>query len=295
MRGFFNRKNWIVFLSVIALGALVVLASGLRDVTFRAGQALGQNEAGAVDLSVARFVDEIVATPLWKQLLAWGVVFLIVVLLSLLLSPESRRKLIQTFFRFMMILLAIYLAFKYVPGLGNLFNLGGQQLQQQGTDSNSNAPIPIFVPPHVSSWLVFLVSVAVAVILVALVWTISHWWRRRQAFFASQRPLEEFGEIARHSLDELSTGRAWDDVIVDCYARMSKVVEKRRGLTRHYAMTPSEFAARLEISGLPGDAVHKLTRLFERVRYGARASTQDEINEAVNCLTAIMSYCGEVS
>lgn len=76
---------------------------------------------------------------------------------------------------------------------------------------------------------------------------------------------------------------------------MSEAVSRKRGLLRSTAMTPSEFARRLERAGLPGEAVGRLTGLFEAVRYGGRTSSQREINEAVSCLTAILHYCGEAA
>ena len=66
-----------------------------------------------------------------------------------------------------------------------------------------------------------------------------------------------------------------------------------RQLQREIAMTPHEFAVRLEQAGLPGDAVTRLTRLFEAVRYGDRKSGPKDINEAVSCLKTILRYCGE--
>jgi hypothetical protein len=83
------------------------------------------------------------------------------------------------------------------------------------------------------------------------------------------------------------------DVIINCYLRMSDVVSDKRQLHRNAAMTPHEFALHLEQAGLPADAVTKLTRLFEGVRYGARRSGPQEINEAVSCLKTILHYCGE--
>jgi hypothetical protein len=74
---------------------------------------------------------------------------------------------------------------------------------------------------------------------------------------------------------------------------MSDVVSNKRHLHRAIAMTPHEFALRLEQAGLPGDAVSRLTRLFEAVRYGDRKSSPKDVNEAVNCLTTILHYCGE--
>lgn len=296
MRAFFSRKGWVVAFAVVALTAVAALSSGLREVSFRAGQAIGRNEAQTVNISVVHFVRDIVAIPLWKQLVAWAVVVLIVILTSLLLSPEMRRKLLRNFLRLALGLIALLLAFKYVPGLSGIFKFNDLAAGTAGSAADANVLIPVFTPPKFSSPLILLISTAIALLIVAAVWLAGRWWRRRQAFLlAMQKPLDELGEIARRSLGELSAGRAWDDVIVDCYARMSDVVEKRRGLTRQIAMTPSEFAARLERAGLPAEAVHKLTRLFERVRYGARTSTQAEIGEAVNCLTAIMNYCGEVA
>jgi hypothetical protein len=74
---------------------------------------------------------------------------------------------------------------------------------------------------------------------------------------------------------------------------MSDVVSDRRNLHRAVAMTPHEFALRLEQAGLPGDSVTRLTRLFEGVRYGDRKSGPKDVNEAVSCLKIILHYCGE--
>jgi hypothetical protein len=82
-------------------------------------------------------------------------------------------------------------------------------------------------------------------------------------------------------------------VIVNCYLRMSDVVADKRRLQREIAMTPQEFAVRLERAGLPGDPVRRLTGLFEMVRYGDRKSAPRDVTEAVNCLNAILRSCGE--
>lgn len=276
--------------------ALAILASGLREVSFRAGQIMADSEAQSVSLPVTRLIGDLVDIPLWKQLVVWVVVFLIVLIVSTILSPELRRRLIMNFLRFMAIFWGLYfLATNY----GYLFKglaLIGEQPAQHAADPGANAaPAPVFTPPQVSPALTFLISLGVALALAGLVWWFNRWWKRRQAFLAMQRPLDDIANIARSSLDDLAAGRAWDDVILDSYFRMSRAVGKRRGLARHHAMTPSEFAARLEQAGLPGESVRGLTSLFEKVRYGAHTSTPDEINEAVTCLSAILHYCGEAA
>jgi hypothetical protein len=117
-------------------------------------------------------------------------------------------------------------------------------------------------------------------------------WRKYQAS-RNEKPLDEIARIARSSLDDLTSGRNSTDVIINCYLRMSDVVSNTRQLHRDIAMTPHEFALRLERAGLPGDAVGRLTRLFEGVRYGDRKSGPKDVNEAVSCLKTILHYCGE--
>ena len=294
MRSFLKSKPLIVLLAVIGLAALVVLASALRDVSFHGGEALGVREAQSVSQPVARFINSIDNMPLWKAVLLWAIVFLVFVLMSLVLSPALRRQLVRLFFRFTLLGLLIFLLIRYFRDtFTNLVlpDAAAVPPPPQGGE----VVVPVFEAPPASPWLSLTVSLVVAVVLVTLVWGLVHWWDRRAKFLALQRPLEDIAQIARESLDNLEAGRAWDDVILESYFRMSQAVEKRRGLFREGAMTPSEFAARLEKAGLPGDAVRRLTRLFESVRYGARTSTENEIREATVCLTAILNYCGETA
>jgi ABC-type multidrug transport system fused ATPase/permease subunit len=266
----------------------------LRGVTFREGQVMADGEAQSVSIPVTRLIGDLINIPLWKQLLLWAVVFLVVLIISTILSPELRRRLIVNFLRFMVIFWAIYFLAKNYGYLFKGLMPVGELPTQLGKDPNaSTALTPVFTPPQVSPALTFLIGLAVALILVGVWWWLNRWWKRRQMLLAMQRPLDDIANIARASLDDLAAGRAWDDVILDSYFRMSRVVEKQRGLARQHAMTPSEFAARLEQAGLPGDAVRRLTRLFESVRYGAHSSTPEEINEAVTCLSAILHDCGE--
>jgi hypothetical protein len=156
-------------------------------------------------------------------------------------------------------------------------------------------PIEPFAPPEVSPWMTYLISIVVVLALLILTWSLLRWWKRVSRPKPIKDSLDDLAAIARSSLDDLKSGQDWDDVIIGCYARMSEAVSRNRGLFRTQAMTPAEFARRLERAGLPGDSVRRLTRLFESVRYGGRQSSQKEINEAVSCLTAILHYCGEAA
>jgi len=164
----------------------------------------------------------------------------------------------------------------------------------QGDPPQVNAiPTPVFQPPQVSGWISFFITFGILLLAAFLFWRINRWWLHRKLTTGAPRPLDEIAEAARASLHTLSSEGSVQDKIIQCYADMSRALNARRGLYREYAMTPAEFAVRLEKAGLPSEPVNRLTRLFESVRYGARTSAQRDVDEAIACLKSILKYCGE--
>ena len=290
MRSLFEDKRLVLLLAVLALGALTVLAISLNQVPFRAAQQFGQKESAQFQSSVDDMGQIWLEVPIWKQVLLWSMLGLMVVLIGLLLSPEGRKRLLIMFIRFVFTFWAIYFLLKnYGEQLFN-FNFGAGGGAPAGPEAA--APIPMFEPSQISPTFSYLISFGFVLLWVVVLWALYRGWRRYQ-LLNTKKPLEEIAKIARSSLDDLTSGRNSSDVIINCYLRMSDVVSSRRQLQREIAMTPHEFAVRLEQAGLPGDAVTRLTRLFEAVRYGDRKSGPKDINEAVSCLKTILRYCGE--
>ena len=287
MRAFFENKRLILLLAVLALGALTVLATSLNQVPFREGQHFGQN--GVTDFKVPpQELDQTwVSIPFWKQIMFWGLAGLMLILIGLLLSPEMRKRLLRIFIRVAATFWALYFLIKRGIIGPNFFGNG-----QAPPSSDPVVPVPAFEPPQVSPTVSYLISFAFALILLVLIWILYRGWQRYISL-NTRKPLAEIAKIARSSLSDLSSGRNSSDVIINCYLRMSDVVSDKRKLYRTTAMTPHEFALHLEQAGLPADAVKRLTRLFEGVRYGARKSGPQDINEAVSCLKTILHYCGE--
>jgi hypothetical protein len=294
MRNFFQKKGWVILLATIALVALTVLAVSLEDVSFRDAQRFSREP-----VNMFPFFDSVdgsedvpgVAVPLWKQVLVFGLVAVMIILAGLLLSPESRKRLYQILIRMALTALAMYFLVKNYPEtLRNLFDweqLGGDPAALADTP-----PMPEFQPPQVTPVFSYLVSFLCALVWVGILWALYQGWKRYTAM-RSDKPLTEIANIARSSLKDLSSGRDTSDVIINCYMRMSDVVADKRRIQREIAMTPQEFAVRLERAGLPGEAVRRLTGLFEMVRYGERKSAPRDVTEAVNCLNAILRSCGE--
>ena len=295
MRSFFQNKHWTLFLAVIALAALTALAVGLRNVSFDVAQPIGWHEAkpqGNLFPGLAgTFEDVSVAS----QLLFWGAVAVAVILIGLLLSPEGRRWLIRLVVRLFVIYWLVYILLtKYSDRLSILEDVSpGSPSAIRPGEMNSGVPPPVFIPPQQTLWISYAVSILIVLFLVFAAWRIVVFWRQFKRAVDAEKPLGEIAKIARSSLRGLTQAGDTTEVIMNCYFRMSAVVSDKRRLHRMDSMTPAEFATRLERAGLPGDAVQRLTRLFEGVRYGGYRSAQKDVNEAVDCLTAILNYCGE--
>jgi len=293
MRSFLSNKLVVTALSLLGLAALMGLAIGLRSISFREGQVFGQQETEATSAASLRVADAVLSIPLQTQLIFWALLILLALLISILISPELRRQLIRLVLRLAAFYWLLYvLAERYREGLSqmalNLPALNGMPL----TGANNNPPAPEFVPPTGLSWVSYALSLGLAAILIFVGWKAYSIWREVNAAQA-RSPIDKLAKIVRTSLNDLAAGRDSADVIMNCYFRMGDVVKDKRQLNRNTSMTPAEFATQLEQAGLPGDAVQRLTRLFESVRYGGYKSNSSMVNEAVTCLTTILHYCGE--
>ena len=280
-------------LSLLALAALMGLAIGLRSMPFQKRQAFGRTEAEATSAASLQVVEDVLSIPFRSQLIFWVLLVMMALLIGLLLSPEARKRLIRLVLRIAATYWLLYLLMtRYPEVLGQL----GLDFSAAGglspADSN-NAPLPEFVPPLGSSWISYVLSLALAGILIFAAWRVYSVWHEMNVG-SSKSSINKLAKIVRTSLNDLSDGRDSTDVIMNCYFRMSEVVSEKKQIARGSSMTPAEFATRLEQAGFPADAVQRLTRLFESVRYGSYRSDSTMVNEAVGCLTTILHYCGEM-
>jgi hypothetical protein len=291
MRSFFQKKFAVVLLAALALGALTVLARSLDQVPFNEAQHYRPNVTESAPVSAQNVTEALADVPIWKQVIVVGLIALMLVLFLLLLSPEFRKKLLKMLLRFLVIVAGTFLFLRFYGGqfIALQEQIANMKMQPAPADAQ---PLPPFQPPHISPTFSYLVSFAFALLWIAVMWGLYRGWQKYAALNA-KKSLDEIAHIARSSLNDLSSGRDSSDVIINCYLRMSDVVADKRRLQREIAMTPQEFALRLERAGLPGDAVRRLTRLFEMVRYGDRKSAPKDVNEAVSCLNAILRSCGE--
>jgi len=294
MRRLFREKRFILILAIIALVSLPLLAAGLRNLQFDEGHPLGILQSIPTQNYAPDLVNQFVSVPLWKQAAFWILVVSLVVLMASLLSPELRKRVIRSILSLALTLLALsYLLDHNLIKLPEIQSAASSAAGTTLQNGEGLPPPPVFSPPKIPGWVNYLISLGVVLAFLGGTWVLLRWWQRLSHPYRSPDTLKDIASIARSSLRDLSAGGDWSDAVTNCYMRMSEVVSRTRGLYRREAMTPTEFAFRLEHTGLPGDSVQRLTHLFESVRYGAHKPAKNEINEAVSCLNAILHYCGE--
>jgi membrane protein implicated in regulation of membrane protease activity len=289
MKKLFASRTSILILGGVALLALAYLAASLGSIKFEPAQTYGIGQSSP-DAPGALMLP---AVPFWLQIFFWVLILFILISIFAVFSPKERKRLARRLGSLTIVLLVLaYVGYKY--GSAALeptpepmeTEISGALPPPGGNTAN---PSQEFVPPSISPGLSFVVTLLIVSGVLAFSW----WLVRRQRGRRAARPLEEIAGIARTALDDLSAGKDWGDAIVNCYVRMNASVGERRGFRRKAGMTPAEFAEQLERAGLPGYTTRRLTRLFEQVRYGARKSSKEDINEAIACLTDILHACGE--
>ena len=294
MRSFFEKKYWVLLISILALVALTVLSFSLKSVKFDEAQPVGWGEASS-SFGGGAFSggSSLFGVSLDMQIGLFVSLFLIVGLVSLLISAEARKRFLRMALNLAAMYWALTYAIKKYPEMLSALNPDSfSEIPPLASGEEVVIPSAVFTPPEQTPLLSYIISVLILLIMAFSFWYLYQVWKKMNP----SRPngaLDEIARIARATLKDLSAGGNSADVITNCYVRMSDVVADKKNIYRGLSMTPAEFAINLERSGLPGDAVRNLTRLFESVRYGGNKVGPKETNEAVACLTTIIHYCGE--
>ena len=284
MKELFGRRVWVILAAVISLTGLTVLASGLGELKFESPHMIKLGDI----LNFAGITNGAdVAASIWMRYVM--PVLLVITLLLLLgpLRPMTGRDLMKMLARFVMFTLIAMLVMGRFVRNNPLFN---EELQ---TASNAvpggETPPQPFSPPEVNSaWEFWIAALIVIVVSLVLIFIFNRYLDR---WLRPKKGLQEIAQIARSTLNDLAEERVSRNTIIRCYVRMNAVVRESRGITRGADMTPAEFAQHLEQAGLPREGIQGLTRVFEKVRYGAQEIRPDEIKEAAQCLTSILKAC----
>lgn len=274
-----------MILSVAAIGALVVLAAGLPNFVFDAPAGYSSHTPTRSRPAAGGLIER---DPLLLEriLIAVTVIFAVMLLMALF-DKKARPRLLK----FLAYVLLFILLTTFTRPLGKTAAPTATPPPSSGGLIDSSVAPP-YVPPEISPLAAFLT--ALVLVLAGMGAAYYFWLRRPLTAGASGVSLSGLKRIAQSTLDDLNAGHDWEDAVIRCYERMIEAVGSQRGLHRRGGMTAGEFAGHLEQAGLPSDSVQRLTHLFESARYGAKRSTQADVDEAVGCLGAIVAACGGV-
>ena len=284
----------------IALVAMLLLAAGATELQFLPGvsspssaEAEGEAMGG-----ISPELDEAFRTA-FRIFATIIVVGLPLVILYSLLTPEARKNLLKGMVPIVLFALFLYLAFR-----------AGSNLEEQLTPTATVAAVATQATPEpvqtlevaageigetgrsAPEWLIWGAIVTLALIMALVLVGMGRFllgYRGRQP-----SPLAELAEQAEDAVEAIQAGADLRDTVMLCYYRMSQTLQQQRGIWREAAMTPREFEAYLGRSGIPVDDVRRLTRLFEKVRYGSKTIGAEDERQALSSLGAIVDYCGSV-
>jgi 4-amino-4-deoxy-L-arabinose transferase-like glycosyltransferase len=281
-----RKRIGVLLFSGLAIAAIVLLAAGLSDLELQPGRPLARREQAEEALRL--FSTEIPGADILGY--AFVVLYYLAVLLLpfaiiyVIISPEARKRVLRSL-GLLMWFIALFLVMRARPELFEELQVepGGAPLP-----SGANLRLVEFAADY-PSWAVPLATVGLAVLaaaaMVGVAWYV---WRRSRPPAGS---LEQLAREAQDAIDALQAGADVKDTVMRCYFEMSRVLREQRGIEREEAMTPRVFEASLKDAGLPDREVEQLTRLFESVRYGARPPGEQEEQQAIACLEAVVQAC----
>lgn len=284
-----HRRLLVLMLTLVATLAILALAGGLP--TPQAGPFPAappspaarpqETPASATPAPGELHPETIQERGLWPVIVI--VLVLLILVIFMLVTAEGRRLLLYTVL--MLLLLAAVLLLRGRPADQGK---GRATMSAAAEETPAAGPAqPAFEPPP---WLVLSASVAAGLLIVGAGVLAGRRLRRRGR---PTRPdlLPALAEEARQALTDIQFGQDLRDTVLRCYREMERTLQERRDIRRGPAMTPQEFARGLATTDLPQADIWRITRLFERARYGQHRADQVEEAEAVACLQAIVRAC----
>jgi hypothetical protein len=283
---FEDRLVLLVVLGLVVIG-LIILAAGFPSMELQTGQILFETPPAESAPTSLPDVAESVPPPQGGPSLIFIVVGLIFFSFVLFLAYRYPR------IRYGLLGISVWTAVLFT--LVYLYNRFGRPPDNQAEQVEVfNIPEQVFanLPEETPPWFDS-VSMIITLLLFLVVAGVIWWaWRRMRQ---NEKPtLTAVSRDAEAALADLRAGANLQDTIMRCYYDMNRSLAQTLGLRRSEGMTPREFEEVMAQEGLPQDEVQRLTRLFEKVRYGAQATDAGDQAEAIACLEAIVISIGQL-
>jgi len=246
---------------VALLGVLVVLTSSLEDVEL--GPGVGPSESRSFDSAEKPDASGGLALDfafVRHLLFVAFTVSLAIVVVGALLNRFLRRWLYFAVGLFGALIVFDFFAAK-IPS-GKDFQPGS--VAREGVAAAASARQP-------SEWSRVLIAVGLSLGAGTAVALSTSWVVTRWRAYASRRRGGEIAWELELLAERTLAARGDTDLVLRCYREMVDLLSRKKRIA-HASLTPREFADRLRDLDVRTDAVDRLTKLFELVRYGHRDS-----------------------
>ena len=294
----FRRMRIFLLITLgIALAAMLLLSAGVSELELFPGESSSETveaEDGALG-GVPPELDEALRTA-FRIFATIIIVGLPLVIIFSLLTPGTRKSLLKGLVPMVLLGLLLYGAFRAGSNLEEQFEPTPTAVAgtpeptpvpevSTGTAVEEAGEVDVAAP----EWLIWATIVSLALILALVLVGVVRFLLRYRTRQPS--PLAELAEQAEDAAEAIRAGADLRDTVMLCYYRMSETLKEQRGIWRERDMTPREFETYLSRSGIPAKHVRRLTRLFEKVRYGAKTIGAEDERQALSSLGAIVEYC----
>jgi hypothetical protein len=280
-----QKKYLATAVLIFTIVIVIFLASGISGVEFQPGTLMTtrQDESTFGPPKLPIF-----STPIWYYLLMFAIWVVLPVSIVLFIKyPQVRKRTFQgltyvALYGFVLFLLSR----KTQEGSPELEELEKEIVDTTIIETQREASEFISSVAQADQNLNIILDVAILIVIAILIWYVY-----RRFIYKPPSTNDQLKAEVEGAIDDIEAGADLRNVIIRCYADMSKILNERRGIQRQQAMTPREFELELQEIGLPHASIQRLTRLFEEVRYGNAELGRTAEQEAIHCLSAIAEAC----
>jgi hypothetical protein len=276
-----HPKRQALILLVVALGAALVLSSGLSHLRLQDARPFpgaASRPAEAQTPAAARPAPGAVSLTIFEGLLAAVLVFLVLYLLVRIIIAVDLRNILWILAAAAAILMLLTLLPHVAPG--SAVRISPEVAPAEAIEFR-DPTAPLGTPPAAFLWIAGGLAAAGGAVaaFIAL--------RRRRALASLQDRLRRQAAAAVAAIE---SGADSTNAIIHCYIEMTRLIRRERGMERERSLTAREFEASLEELGLPATPLSSLRMLFEDVRYGSRKFSPSEERSAVRSLGEIERF-----
>jgi len=279
------KKSLATGLLVLTIVIVLLLAPGISGVEFQPGTLIN----GASTKTTQIYPNfPVISGTFWFYLVMFtiwvGLPFTIVCLIK---YPEVRKRISQIiFYSGIYGLIFFLLSRKAQETSPELEEIEKELVDRTIIETQREATEFFSSVAEADPTLNIILDISVLIVIGLLIWYIY-----RRFFYQPAQTSDLLKAEVESALSDIESGMDLQNVIIRCYVEMSKILDEQRGIQRPQAMTAREFERKLQSLGLPDEAIRRLTRLFEEVRYSNIKPSAEAEKEAIHCLRAIADVC----